>query len=304
MPSDNIQHRKRKRRTTFVLIPGDESGRARTVSAGKAVIAGVVSLGILLIAALTLAVVVYTPAGMYLPIVNPELENKYGRRIIEIQDQLHTLTSEMVMLQEYNIRLRKVLGENVSDTGSSYVAQKNIGSLKSSGRVAGDSFTRTNRFAQPVSPQGSDLSPASSRNMQSSGYVRQIDFKNVDNFPLSMPTLGYFTRVYSVGEGHFGVDIAGKEGSPVVAAAAGNVIFADWEYDYGYIMIIAHARGYMTVYKHNQALLKNVGSAVKRGELIAMLGNTGRMSSGPHLHFEVWQNGIALDPTNYLITSQ
>ena len=304
MPSDNFQHRKRKRQTTFVLIPGDESGRARTVSAGKAVIASVVSLGILLIAALTLAVVVYTPAGMYLPIVNPELENKYGRRIIEIQDQLHTLTSEMIMLQEYNIRLRKVLGENMSDTESSHLIQTNTGNSKAFGRAAGDSSTRTDRLAQPVSPQGSDLSSVSSRNMQSSGYVRQIGFKNLDIFPLTTPTLGYLTRVYSMEEGHFGIDIAGREGSPIVAAAAGNVIFSDWEYNYGYVMIIAHASGYTTVYKHNQALLKNVGTAVKRGELVAMLGNTGRMSTGPHLHFEVWHDGIALDPINYLITSQ
>lgn len=119
-----------------------------------------------------------------------------------------------------------------------------------------------------------------------------------------MPTLGYLTRGMEGEQGHFGIDIASKEGNPVVSAANGNVIYSDWSYDFGFMMIIAHGRGYMTVYKHNKSLLKNVGSSVKRGELIALLGNTGRTSSGPHLHFEVWKDGVALDPEQYLVSVQ
>jgi murein DD-endopeptidase MepM/ murein hydrolase activator NlpD len=123
-------------------------------------------------------------------------------------------------------------------------------------------------------------------------------------FPLSMPVEGFLTRRFDPQQYHLGIDIAAKQGSPVVAAADGNVVFAGWTYDYGFMVILAHDRGYMTVYKHNQSILKNSGAEVKRGELIALLGNTGVTSSGPHLHFEVWKNGTPENPNNFLLTTQ
>jgi murein DD-endopeptidase MepM/ murein hydrolase activator NlpD len=123
-------------------------------------------------------------------------------------------------------------------------------------------------------------------------------------FPLTQPTLGFVTRKIDPEAGHFGMDIAGKIGAPVVAAADGIVVFADWSYEYGFMMILSHADGYTTVYKHAQSLLKTVGSSVKRGEMIALLGNTGSTSSGPHLHFELWRDGVPMDPEQYLLNYQ
>ncbi|TAK54758.1 MAG: M23 family metallopeptidase [Bacteroidetes bacterium] len=122
--------------------------------------------------------------------------------------------------------------------------------------------------------------------------------------PLTMPVLGYQTKQYTGEQHHEGIDIVAKEGSPVVAAANGTIIYSDWTLDDGMMIIIAHGAGLTTVYKHNKALLKRRGAIVKRGETVALLGNTGRTSTGPHLHFEVWNNGIALNPMNYLITIQ
>src|SRR5262249_16726122 len=122
-------------------------------------------------------------------------------------------------------------------------------------------------------------------------------------FPLSLPAQGYVSRGFdSVGE-HFGVDFAGKEGTVVVAAADGHVIFSGWTYDNGYTLMVAHTGGIVTVYKDKQWILKKSGAAVKRGEVIALMGSTGRTSSGSHLHFEVWKNGIADNPERYLLTT-
>ncbi len=304
MPSENTQHRTGKERTTFILVPGGESRQTRSITMGKAAIVSTLLFALLLVVGLTLLVIVYTPVGSMLPIPNPELENKYGRRIVEIQEQLRSLTTEMVVIQEYNLRLRKVLGENVTSAESSYKALGSAGALKPLAQISKDSLANIKDLARRQDAAVSDQLLSASSAVVSPAHDRQAEFKNSDNFPLTLPTLGYFTREYSTAQGHLGVDIAGKEGSPVVAAAAGKVVFADWTYDYGYQMIVAHGEGYMTVYKHNQALLKTVGSVVKRGEMIALLGNTGWTSRGPHLHFEVWQNGTALDPNNYLITSQ
>jgi murein DD-endopeptidase MepM/ murein hydrolase activator NlpD len=304
MPSENTQHRTGRERTTFILVPGGESRQTRSISISRAGIVGAVLFAVLLVVGLTLFVVVYTPVGTVLPIPNPELENKYGRRIVEIQEQLRSLTAEMVVIQEYNLRLRKVLGENVTSAESSYRALGSVGALKPLAQISRDSLANMEGFVRRQDATVSNQSLSTLNGGASPAHVRQAELKSADNFPLTLPTLGYFTREYSTVLGHLGVDIAGKEGSPVVAAAAGKVVFADWTYDYGYQMIVAHGEGYMTVYKHNQALLKTVGSVVKRGEMIALLGNTGWTSRGPHLHFEVWQDGTALDPNNYLITSQ
>lgn len=304
MPSESTQHRTGKERTTFILVPGGESRQTRSITVSKTGIVGTVLFALLLVVGLTLLVIVYTPVGTALPISNPELENKYGRRIVEIQEQLRSLTAEMVVIQEYNLRLRKVLGENVTSAESSYSALGRVGALKPLAQSSRDSLANVNDFVRRQKAKVSDQSLSTSNAGASPAHVSQTELKNADNFPLTLPTLGYFTREYSTAQGHLGVDIAGKEGSPIVAAAAGKVVFADWTYDYGYQIIVAHGEGYMTVYKHNQALLKNVGADVRRGEMIALLGNTGWTSRGPHLHFEVWQDGTALDPNNYLIISQ
>jgi murein DD-endopeptidase MepM/ murein hydrolase activator NlpD len=80
------------------------------------------------------------------------------------------------------------------------------------------------------------------------------------------------------------------------------VVFAGWTYEDGNLLVISHGSGYLTVYKHNQALMKSPAMAVKRGELIALLGSSGQTSLGPHLHFEVWKDGIAQDPNEFLLT--
>ena len=122
--------------------------------------------------------------------------------------------------------------------------------------------------------------------------------------PLSVPVEGYITRGYDEQKYHYGVDFAGRSASAVTAAADGNVLFSGWTYDDGYTLMVAHDGSYVTVYKHNQALMKLTGESVKRGEVVALLGNTGKTSSGPHLHFEVWKNGIAQDPLRYLLMVQ
>ena len=304
MPAEGIQHRSHKRRLTFVLVPEGESKKTRTLSIGRPLLFGLISLAVLLVVACTLVIVVFTPAGTYLPIPNPELENRYGKRIVQIQEQLRSLSSEMVMLQEYNLRLRKVLGESVAHAESSYSAGR-IGTRNvAPGVAARDAASGSTTGARaPMQPSIDDvmMDPGVAR---ISGPGRLADSRNYENFPLSLPTLGYFTREFSSAQGHFGIDIAGKEGSPILAAASGVVTFADWTYDYGYVLQISHPGGYMTVYKHNMSLLKSPGSVVKRGEIIGLLGNTGQISSGPHLHFEVWRDGLVLDPNNYLIASE
>ncbi len=100
---------------------------------------------------------------------------------------------------------------------------------------------------------------------------------------------------------HEGVDIAADVGTKIYAAAAGEIIFADYKAGYGRFIVIQHKYGYATAYGHCDRLYVSVGSKVKKGQLIATVGNTG-MSTGPHVHFEVRINGIPVDPELYMIS--
>ena len=115
------------------------------------------------------------------------------------------------------------------------------------------------------------------------------------------PILGYsVTRGFNISEGHLGADIVAKEGEPILCIADGSVIFSSWTDEYGYVVGIQHSGNITSFYKHNSVILKEIGDFVKAGDVIAIIGNSGKLTSGPHLHFEIWQNGVALDPEHYI----
>ena len=120
--------------------------------------------------------------------------------------------------------------------------------------------------------------------------------------PALPPTEGLFTRGFNASTGHFGVDIAVDEGSPIRAVGDGYVVFSDWTHEGGYVVAVQHADGYLSVYKHNARLLKHVGDHVSSRETVALSGNSGEITSGPHLHFELWRNGLAQDPRTFFVT--
>jgi murein DD-endopeptidase MepM/ murein hydrolase activator NlpD len=99
---------------------------------------------------------------------------------------------------------------------------------------------------------------------------------------------------------HYAVDITAQTGRPVKAAANGTVIFSSWASETGYTMIIEHANGIITVYKHMSQLNKGQNDQVSSGEVIGSVGNTGELTTGPHLHFELWNDGYPLDPVNFI----
>ncbi len=119
--------------------------------------------------------------------------------------------------------------------------------------------------------------------------------------PAPPPVNGLLTRGFDARSGHLGIDIAVEEGSPVRSISDGYVILADWTHDGGYTLAVQHTDGYVSVYKHNERLLKRRGDRVSAQETIALSGNSGQLTTGPHLHFELWHHGLAQDPRNYLI---
>ncbi|MHB0756012.1 M23 family metallopeptidase [Polaribacter sp. M15] len=114
------------------------------------------------------------------------------------------------------------------------------------------------------------------------------------------PLTGSISQNFDAKSKHLAVDIVAKSGTPVKATADGTVIFSGWNTETGYVIILKHAYDYISVYKHNGTLLKEQGDFVKSGEVIASVGSTGELTTGPHLHFELWSGGYAVNPTNLI----
>ena len=114
------------------------------------------------------------------------------------------------------------------------------------------------------------------------------------------PLNGIVTGRHDVSNGHFGVDIVGKLNSRISAALDGTVIFADWTIYTGYTIFIQHEQNLVTAYRHNAELLKIEGDKVRAGEAIAIMGNSGRETTGPHMHFEMWLNRVSINPEDYI----
>lgn len=114
------------------------------------------------------------------------------------------------------------------------------------------------------------------------------------------PISGFVSAPYEVKDGHFGVDIVAKKNEPVKSVADGTVIMSSWTQDSGYVIAIQHRANLISVYKHNAELLKKVGSFVNAGEIISIIGNTGDLTDGPHLHFELWNNGNSVNPEEFV----
>ena len=114
------------------------------------------------------------------------------------------------------------------------------------------------------------------------------------------PITGLVSDKYDVKKGHYGLDIVAKANEPVKCIADGTVIIASWTQDSGYVIGVQHRGNIISLYKHNAELLKKVGSFVNAGEIISIVGNSGEMTDGPHLHFELWYNGNPLNPEEFV----
>lgn len=118
------------------------------------------------------------------------------------------------------------------------------------------------------------------------------------------PTAGVVIAEFDKTNAHFGIDIAAKENEEVKSVESGMVVSSSWNPETGNVIIIQHSNNALSFYKHNSKLLKKVGSFVRKGEVIALVGNTGKLSDGPHLHFELWQNGKAVNPLDFIEISK
>jgi len=130
--------------------------------------------------------------------------------------------------------------------------------------------------------------------------LASVKYRELQETFFFSPLTGFMSDQYDAKRGHYGVDIVAKTNEPVKSIADGTVIFASWTQDSGYVVMIQHKGNLISVYKHNSQLYKKVGTFVNGGEIISIVGNSGEMTDGPHLHFELWYNGNPLNPEEFV----
>ena len=151
----------------------------------------------------------------------------------------------------------------------------------------------------------SELSPSSEDSILRKHIEEEDRFnltKNqllIENKSLFQPVLGEITQKFNYKEEHFAIDIAVDTGTPIKSVSDGRVVFSEWTMETGYVIIIDHGDMLLSVYKHNSSLLKSQNELVVAGEAIALSGNQGTLTTGPHLHFELWKNGAPIDPEEF-----
>ncbi|MGH2569546.1 MAG: M23 family metallopeptidase, partial [Bacteroidota bacterium] len=292
MSDDRPHHITKRRLYDLLLVPSDDTGTPKRLRLAPWQMIAAVAGSIGFIIAAVLVLLVYTPLGPLVPIPNPELENRYNHELLSLNQRMSDVMQQLIELRTYNVKLRQALGENVALADSGVVVSMET---RRPAPDNDDSSEQRQRASQTIAQEGLRTSMKLVAERIEGEDPRKVDF------PVILPTEGYITRTYDPNRRHFGLDVAGKTGTPVNAAAEGYVIFAGWTNEDGYLIILSHAGGFLTFYKHNQTLLKSANSFAKRGEPIALMGNSGVTSSGPHLHFEVWKDGVPVDPASYII---
>ncbi len=129
-------------------------------------------------------------------------------------------------------------------------------------------------------------------------FDKNESVKKLNLFP---PIKGFITSSFSLDKGHLGVDIVSPEDEPVKAVLDGYVIMASWNLETGYVVAIQHKKDLISIYKHNSRILKDEGDYIEAGDVVAIVGNSGELTTGPHLHFELWEKGIPLNPEDFVV---
>ncbi len=133
------------------------------------------------------------------------------------------------------------------------------------------------------------------------GQLAGSDKSSIRSFNFFTPVIGIITSRYNLMENHYGIDIVTTRNEPVKATLDGTVIFAGWTLETGHIIGIQHDNNFVSIYKHNSVLLKKEGDHVIAGQPIAIAGESGELTTGPHLHFELWENGSPVNPEEYIL---
>jgi len=282
---EQVKTRKRNWHTIYRLVLRKDETLEEVGSYRLTLLNIYILLSTLVIVAMGLMAVVifFTPLKRLVPgYAEPSQHPEYIRLSKKMAALDEELTSYKLYYEHFNKLIRQP--DSISAPKVAYTSRVVPGkSEKTSGSVKASS-NEPKRADNPIA------------SISSSGSILNL----ADYRYLMPPISGVISSGFDAKTEHIGVDILAPHNTPVKAIWDGHVITADWTLETGYTIGIQHSNDMVSFYKHNATLLKRSGAFVRAGEAVAIIGNTGKMTTGPHLHFELWLQGKPVDPTKYI----
>lgn len=241
-----------------------------------------------ILVAITVSAIVYTPLKEYIP---GYADINMRRNVIELKMRSDSLQKVLAGNDRYLENIRRIITGDIPstslyDTASASAAHYDsikLDKISPAEEQLRNQVEEEDRYRVNAGGTGFSAQPTSARSVL-----------------FFTPVKGYITEPFNAKKQHYGVDIVAPQNEPIKATLDGIVVFSGWTVETGNVIVIQHLGNMISVYKHNSVLLKQEGDYVKAGDVIAIIGNTGELTTGPHLHFEIWYNGLPLDPTQYL----
>ena len=271
-----------RRRFRLVIMNEDTLEESAAFSLRPLKVFVFAGLTVILLITLTTLLIAFTPLKEYIP---GYADVNMQRRVYSLVLKADSMQRALESRERYVNNIRDIINGNIStalpeNKNAQQVRYDTVQQLKKS--LADSILRREIESQNPLSLHA---------NQTASG---------ISGFLFFPPVKGTITTRFDASGKHFGIDIVSNANESIKATLDGTVILSNFTSETGYVIAIQHGNNLISFYKHNSALLKKTGDFVKAGEVIAIIGNSGELSTGPHLHFELWYNGTPLDPRKYV----
>lgn len=282
----NDNKKKQKRKLRLSVLDDHSLEEVRALRLTKPFIFSIIGGSILIIGVLIFLLLAYTPLNSLIP---QRTSSLLKNKVIKNSLLIDSLETEIVQYDQYLNNIKNILqGNPPADTFNVNKIYRDT-SLNISKSEFNSSRLDSLIRAQIEDSETGAINP---QNEKIKETIKNIHFIT--------PLKGIVTNEFNPKKSHYGIDIVPGNDETISATLSGTVILATWSVETGYIIGIQHNFNFVSFYKHNSVLLKKVGDRVKSGESIAIAGNSGENTTGPHLHFELWHNGTPVNPRDYI----
>jgi murein DD-endopeptidase MepM/ murein hydrolase activator NlpD len=243
---------------------------------------------VIILIILTTFLIAFTPLREYIP---GYTDVSLRKRVIELQRLTDSLEADFRQKSLYIQNIKNIIeGKEITEDTSGMIAQnQNLQNIQYKRSIEDSILRQTYENETSYNLYYNEAEGVATESEQRSSF----NFFN--------PLKGIITNEFDVAKHHYGIDIVSKQNEAVKATLEGTVIFSGWTVETGYVISIQHKGKFISTYKHNSVLLKQQGNVVKAGEPVAIVGESGELTTGPHLHFELWYNGTPVDPRDYIV---